>query len=58
MGATSKSKRERWVDIVKETGKCPFCPPHDKENAGKKQRSDKHKSKRSRRLKKPSEALL
>lgn len=46
MGATSKSKRDRWNDITKKTKKCPMCPPHKKENSKKKQRSDKYKSKR------------
>ena len=48
MGANSKSKRERWNEVVKKTKKCPYCPPHAKENEGKKPRSDKHKPRRSR----------
>lgn len=46
MGASPKSKRERWNEISNETKKCPHCPPHGGENAKKKPRSDKHKSKR------------
>lgn len=46
MGATSKSKRERFKEVCKKTKKCPHCPPHAKENEGKKPRSDKHKNKR------------
>ena len=48
MGATAKSKRERWGEITKKTKKCPFCPAHAGENATRRARSDKHKSKRGR----------
>ncbi len=46
MGATAKSKRVRWGEVAKKTKKCPFCPPHAKENGKKRPRSDKHKNKR------------
>ncbi len=46
MGATAKSKRRRWKKVVAKTGKCPFCPPHGGENAKKKPKTDKYKSKR------------
>jgi hypothetical protein len=49
MGASSKSKRERWGEVVSKTGKCPFCPPHDGENAKKRPRTNKYKSKRKGR---------
>lgn len=49
MGATSKSKRDRWKKVASETGKCSRCPPHSGENARKKPKSDKHKSKRKGR---------
>lgn len=47
MGANSKSKRERWNEVCKQTKDCARCPPHKDENARKQQRSDRHKSKRS-----------
>lgn len=46
MGATPKSKRARWKVVTKKTKKCPLCPPHGGENAKKKPKSDKYKSKR------------
>lgn len=49
MGATPKSRRERWNEVCKETKDCAHCPPHKIENARKKPRSDKHKSKRKGR---------
>jgi len=49
MGADSKSKRERWGEVVSKTGKCPFCPPHNGENAKRRTRTDKYKSKRKGR---------
>lgn len=49
MGASSKSKRERWAEVVKETCKCPFCPAHNGENAKRRPRPDKYKSQRKGR---------
>lgn len=49
MGATSKSKRKRWNKLTKQTKECSHCPPHKGENAKKKPRSDKYKSKRKGR---------
>lgn len=49
MGATSKSKRERWNEVCNQTGKCGYCPPHGGENAKKRPRTDKYKSKRKGR---------
>jgi hypothetical protein len=49
MGASSNSRRERWAEVVAITGKCPFCPPHDGENRAKRQRTDRHKSRRKGR---------
>ena len=53
MGATSKSKRSRWGEVVRKTqkrsepyGLVSLCPPHAKENGKKRPRSDKHKNKR------------
>lgn len=52
MGATSKSKRERWKEVTKKTKKCPLCPPHGVENAKKRPRTDKYKTKRKGRKRK------
>lgn len=49
MGATSKSKRDRWGEIVKKTKGCPFCGPNHGENAKKRPRPDKYKSQRKGR---------
>lgn len=49
MGATNNSKRERWGEVCDKTKKCPRCPPHAGENASKRPRSDKYKSKRKGR---------
>jgi hypothetical protein len=46
MGATPKSKRERWNKVASDTGNCPICPPHKGENARKRPRPDRYKSKR------------
>lgn len=46
MGATPKSKRERWNEISKKEKYCPHCPPHKGENENKKQRPDRYKNKR------------
>lgn len=48
MGADPKSRRERWEEITKKgkDGHCPICPPHKGENARKKARPDRYKSKR------------
>lgn len=43
---TGRGNKERWQKIVKETHKCPFCPKHNKENEGRKQRTDRYKVKR------------
>lgn len=47
MGATPKSRRERLTELEKkgEIG-CGYCPPHDKENRGRRPKDDKHKNKR------------
>lgn len=47
MGADSKSKRDRWKQVTKKTNKCPYCPPHNGENAKKRARPDKYKNKRA-----------
>lgn len=49
MGASAKSKRERWKEIVKETKDCSFCGPNKGENANRRPRTDKYKSKRKGR---------
>lgn len=49
MGATSKSKRERWEEIQKKTKDCPYCGPNRGENANRRARTDKYKSKRKGR---------
>lgn len=46
MGATSKSKRERWNEVAGIEKKCPHCPPHKGENAEKRPRPDRYKDKR------------
>lgn len=42
-----RGNKERWTEIVKETGKCQFCSPHSGDNYSRKCRSDVHKNKRS-----------
>ncbi len=42
---SAADKKERRRKIANKTGKCPFCPPHDRENRGRRVRSDKHKNK-------------
>lgn len=49
LGASAKSKRERWKEIVKETKDCSFCGPNKGENANRRPRTDKYKSKRKGR---------
>lgn len=49
MGATAKSKRERWGEVCDKTGQCGFCGPNKGENAKKRPRTDKYKSKRKGR---------
>lgn len=50
MGATNKSKRQRWNEVTKKTKDCPRCPPHKKENKTRhRPRTDKYKSKRKGR---------
>lgn len=39
-----RGNRERWAEVVRQTHKCPRCPPHDGENRGRRPRSDKHKT--------------
>lgn len=46
MGATSKSKRIRRNQVAKRTKKCPLCPLHSGENARRRPKKDKYKSKR------------
>lgn len=47
MAKTSNyDKKLRRKEITKETGKCQYCPLHDRENRGRRSRSDKHKNKR------------
>ncbi len=41
-----RGNKERWEQIVKETGMCPYCPPHSGDNHSRKCRDDKHKNKR------------
>jgi hypothetical protein len=41
----SADRKERWKKITQETAKCPFCPPHDRENRGRRPKSDAHKNK-------------
>lgn len=41
------NNKERWKEICEETRKCPFCPKHDRENRGRRPRSDKYKNKRT-----------
>lgn len=43
------SKRERQNQVAKETGKCQFCPLHAGENARRKAKPDKYKTKRKGR---------
>ena len=40
----SALKKEHWKEITKKTKKCPYCPPHDNENYGRRQRTDKYKN--------------
>ncbi len=49
MGADAKSKRERWGEITKQTKDCGFCGPNRGENAKRRPRTDKYKSKRKGR---------
>lgn len=46
MGASPKSRRERWNEVTKQTKDCGRCPPNKEENAKKQARPDKYKSKR------------
>lgn len=32
MLTTDRGNRDRWVEIVKQTGKCPYCPKHGGDN--------------------------
>jgi hypothetical protein len=43
LGATAKSKRERWQEIAKETKDCTFCGPNRGENAKRRAKPDKYK---------------
>lgn len=36
-------KKIRRRKLADKEGKCDRCPPHDKENRGRRPRSDKHK---------------
>jgi hypothetical protein len=43
---TDRGNRERWAAVAKATRKCQYCPPHGKENVGRRPRPDRHKDKR------------
>lgn len=45
---SAADKKIHWRRIAKKTGKCDRCPPHDKENRGRRPRSDKHKNHRTK----------
>jgi hypothetical protein len=42
---SAADKKARKKSICNKTGKCCFCPMHDRENRGRRVRSDKHKNK-------------
>jgi hypothetical protein len=36
--------KARWAEIVKATKKCPYCPKHGKENASRRERTNRYKN--------------
>ena len=46
---SAADKKKRKQSICQKTGKCPFCPTHDRENRGRRVRSDKYKNKDRRK---------
>lgn len=41
-----RGNKERWLKIVLKTKKCLYCPPHDRENRGRRPKDDRGKNHR------------
>lgn len=46
MPKISKFTKEQKKRICKKTGKCQYCPYHDKENRKRRAKPDRYKNKR------------